>query len=81
MVSFGKVMETARDDLQHMLDAWCCVESHPSPEDNTTTSLIYGLSLEWGARVIVSLSMELEVRRVFPNIRLSIKGTICGGRG
>ena len=60
-VSFGKVTETVRDNLQHMLDAWCCVESHPLPEDDMTTSLIYGLSLEWGARAIVSLSTELEV--------------------
>ena len=60
---FREVMETARDDLQHMLDAWWHVESLPWPEDGTTASLVHGLSLEWGARAIVDLFTELEVRR------------------
>ena len=61
--SFREVTETARDNLRHMLNAWCRVESLPWPEDSTTASLVHELSLEWGARAIVDLSTELEVRR------------------
>ena len=46
-----------------MLTSWCHVESLPCPEDGTTASLVHGLSLEWGARVIVDLFTELEVQR------------------
>ena len=60
--SFREVTETVRDDLQHMLDAWCHVESLPWPEDGTTAGLVHGLSLEWGVRAIVDLSTELEVQ-------------------
>ena len=63
MNGFRDVTETARDNLSHMLHAWCCVESHPRPDDGTTAGLVYELSLEWGARAIVGLSTELEVRR------------------
>lgn len=61
--NYREVTETAKDDLQHMLDAWCHVESCAWPEDDTTAGLVHHLSLEWGARAIVSLFTELEVRR------------------
>ena len=60
-LSFGKVTEIARDNPQHMLDAWCHVECQHWPEDDMVGSSIHGLSLEWGARAIVGLLMELEI--------------------
>ena len=59
--SFQKVMETAKGNLKYMLNSWHHVESLPYPKDDTTASLVHGLSLEWGARTIVDLFMELEV--------------------
>ena len=61
--SFQKVTEAAKGNLERMLTSWCRVESLPCPEDGTTASLVHGLSLEWGARVIVDLFTELDVRR------------------
>lgn len=61
--SFQKVTETAKGNLKYMLNSWHRVESLPYPEDGTTASLVHGLSLEWGARTIVDLFMELEVRK------------------
>ena len=61
---FREVTETARDNLQHMLDSWCHVESLPWPEDGTTASLVHAHSLEWGVKAIVDLFTELEVQRV-----------------
>ena len=53
----------ARVVLQHMLELWLHVESHAWPVNDMPTSLVHGLSLEWGARAIVGLSMELKVWR------------------
>lgn len=61
--SFQKVTETAKGNLKYMLNSWHHVESLPYPEDGTTASLVHGLSLEWGARTIVDLFTELEVRK------------------
>ena len=61
--SFREVTGTARNDLQHMLESWCHVEGHAWPAKDTAAVLIHGLSLEWGARAIVGLSMELQVWR------------------
>lgn len=59
---FREITEAARDDLSHMLDSWRRVESSFSPEDDTNASMVHLLSLEWGARVVVDLCTELEVR-------------------
>ena len=61
--SFQRVTEVAKGNLECMLTSWCHVESLPCPEDGTTASLVHGLSLEWGVRVIGDLFMELEVQR------------------
>lgn len=60
---FREVTEAARDDLGRMLDSWCRVESGFLLEDDTDASMVYLLSLEWGARAIVDLHTELEVRK------------------
>ena len=79
--SFREVTETARNDLQHMLESWCHVEGHAWPAKDTTAGLIHGLCLEWGTRAIVGLSRSCRYRgRVLLSISWNIKGASCGGR-
>lgn len=46
--SFREVTETARNDLQHMLESWCHIEGRAWPAEDTAAGLLHGLSLAWG---------------------------------